>query len=111
MFEIARQGAVDVIVGDSPLSRDFIDPLNELLAPCLRRGQPRAVINLQQIPLIDSAGLELLLDSQDGFERRGGELKLAAANPLCQEILTVTEVGSRFEMFADTTAAVGSFVQ
>ena len=83
----------------------------ELLQSCGTHGQPRAVLDLERIPLIDSAGMEMLLDVQEDFQRRGGALKLAGRNPLCQEILAVTGVGSHFEVFSDAASAVGSFVQ
>lgn len=111
MFERERQGAVEVIRGASPLTHDYVKQLDTLLEPLLRGGQARIVFNLGQVPHIDSAGLEKLLDFQDAFERRGGELKLAAPNPLCHEILTVTGVSRRFEIFKDMPSAVGSFVQ
>ena len=111
MFERDRQGGVDVIRGESPLTKDYLKQLDNLLEPLLRGGQARIVFSMSEVPHIDSAGLENLLDVQDAFERRGGELKLAAPNSLCHEILTVTGVARRFEIFKDTTSAVGSFVQ
>jgi anti-anti-sigma factor len=111
MFERERQGAVEVIRGESPLTKDYLKQLDALFEPLLRGGQQRIVFNLSQVPHIDSAGLEKLLDVQEGFERRGGGLKLAVPNGLCQEILTVTGVARRFEIFRDLTSAVGSFVQ
>jgi hypothetical protein len=53
----------------------------------------------------------MLLDVQEVFQRRGGALKLAVESNLCHEILQVTGVGSRFEIFPQTAAAVGIFVQ
>ena len=38
-------------------------------------------------------------------------LKIAAPNPLCEEILSVTGVGRHFDTFRDPTTAVGSFIQ
>jgi anti-anti-sigma factor len=111
MFERARQGAVDVIFGATPLNRESAPQVAELLEQCLQSGQPRAVFDLEQVPLLDSAGLEALVDAQDTFAVRGGSLKLARPNALCNEILTVTGVARRFEVFADTLSAVGSFAQ
>lgn len=111
MFERARQGAVDVVQGDDPLNVDHVQRVRRLLEECLSRGQPRVVLDLGQVPLLDSAGLEMLLDLQEAVQRCGGSLKLAVGNPLCREILSVTGVGSRFEIFTEAASAVGSFVQ
>jgi anti-anti-sigma factor len=111
MFERTRQGAVDVIRGDDPLNADFVPKVLQLLQACGAHGQPRAVLDLDRVPLIDSAGLEMLLDVQEDFHRRGGALKLAVRNSLCKEILFVTGVGRHFEVFSEAASAVGSFVQ
>lgn len=111
MFARTRQGAVDVVYGDDPLSADHVPQVARLLAECGADGQPRVVLDLDRVPLIDSAGLEMLLDVQEDFLRRGGTLKLAVRSPLCREILSVTGVGSHFEVFPEAASAVASFVQ
>ena len=111
MFERSRQGAVDVVRGSDPLNADHVEKVLRLLSACSTHGQPRVVLDLEQVPLIDSAGLEMLLDVQEDYQRRGGALKLACRNPLCREILTVTGVGKQFEIYSDVASAVGSFSQ
>ena len=109
MFERSRTGAVNIISGNDPLNLENIKGLEKLLDDCLVTGQPRVVFDLERIPLIDSAGLELLLRYQDLCAERGGVIKLAAPTPLCRDILTVTDVISRFDVLQDSLSAVGSF--
>jgi anti-sigma B factor antagonist len=111
MFEHKCQGAVDVISGGDRISGEHVAELAELLEGRLTQGQPHVVLDMQGVAVIDSAGLELLLDSLEKCQRIGGALKLANPGPLCREVLKATGVGSRFEIFADTRAAVRSFVQ
>jgi anti-anti-sigma factor len=111
MFEHKCQGAVDVITGGDRISGEHVAQLNALLETRVEGGQPRIVLDLQSIALIDSAGLELLLDFQEKCQRMGGALKLANAGVLCREVLKATGVGARFEMFRDSGGAVRSFVQ
>ena len=111
MLERVNQGAVDVIRGDLPLNAENVQGLANLLRESLLSGQPYVVVDLDGIPLIDSAGLELLLDFQEEFQRSGGALKLAAPNRLCDEILMVTGTGKSFEIFPEALSAVGSFVR
>jgi anti-anti-sigma factor len=110
MFEHKRQGAIDVIGGGDRLSGDRVPVLADVLDSCAKRGQPRVVLDLQTIALMDSAGLELLLSTHEEFQRSGGALKLANAGALCSEVLKVTGVGARFEIFGDTGSAVRSFL-
>lgn len=111
MFERARTGAVSILRGNDPINHQQIKPLTDLFEQCLVAGQPLVVLDLEKVPLIDSAGLELLLDCQDRCLARGGVMKLAAPTPLCRDILTVTDVLSRFEVHQDSLSAVGSFAQ
>ena len=123
MYQKKLQGAVQVIDGSEPLSADHVDEVSGLFEACLTDevsglfeacltdGQPMVVLDLEKVPLIDSAGLELLLDVQENYQQRGGALKLAAANHLCDDILTATGVGDRFETYQDVANAVGSFIR
>lgn len=111
MFERRKWGAVDAIRGDVPLNHENVQALSGVLEECCRQGQPRIVIDLERIPLIDSAGLELLLDVRDRCLQRGGLLKLAAPNALCRDILLVTGVTEQIEVLSDAVTAVGSFAQ
>lgn len=109
MFEQSKQGTVNVIRADNPVNGEYVDTLRAILERHAEVGQPSVVFDMQAVPLVDSAGLELLLDTRDMYRKRGGTLKLASANPLCLEILNVTGVGRLFEMFNSANAAVGSF--
>ena len=109
MVERSRQGAVEVVRCADPLCHEQLDEVTDALEAAMAGGQPMAVFDLHQTPFVDSAGLNMLLDAQEAFEARGGALKLAGANDLCREILYVTGIGERFEIFADAKAAVGSF--
>ena len=111
MFERSRTGAVDVLRGQDPINLPNVRHLAEQLDSCLSSGQPHVVLDLEKVPLIDSAGLELLLDFQDRCAERSGVMKLSAPTPLCREILVVTGVATRFDIYQDSLAAIGSFAQ
>lgn len=111
MFTHKQQGAVDVICGGDRISGEHVAELSTALEAQLGTGQPRIVLDLHGIALIDSAGLELLLDFQERCQRMGGALKLANVGTLCREVLKATGVGARFEIFRDSGGAVRSFVQ
>lgn len=111
MFTTETQGAVDLIVTDVPLNHESVQQLHETVAGLPAEGQPMVVLDMSQVPLVDGAGLESLLDVQDRLRASGGEIKLAGLSPLCEDILRVTGVGQRFELYPNAKAAVGSFVR
>lgn len=111
MWDRKRQGAVDIVSGDASLTKDNSELLNRVFEECLASGQPRLVFDCCQVPLFDSVGLELLLDTHDACRRRGGQFQLAAVNQLCRDILQATGFDSLFEIHADSVAAAGSFAK
>jgi anti-anti-sigma factor len=111
MFTHKQQGAVDVISGGDRISGEHVAELSTVLESQIGSSLPQIVLDLQSVAIIDSAGLELLLDFQEKCQRMGGALKLANVGALLREVLKATGVGARFEMFRDSGGAVRSFVQ
>lgn len=111
MFKRSKQGAIDVVTCGAAITADNLEELSQSMEECLGDGQPRTVLDMQEVPLLDSAGLEMLLDLQDSFEQRAGILKLAGPNALCRDILNVTGVANSFEIHGEVKSAVGSFLQ
>lgn len=111
MYAVKSQGAVEVIVPNVPLKSEYVEELLETVQHCLADGLPMLVLNLHDVPLLDSAGLESLLDIRDIVGQRGGQIKLAALTPLSQDILRVSGLARQFEIFPDEKSAVRSFVQ
>jgi anti-anti-sigma factor len=109
MFQANKQGAVDIVQCDAPLNKDHLDDFHVATRPCTVHGQPMIVLDLADTNLVDSAGLESLLDLQEQVEHLGGTIKLAAAPALIADVLRITGVGDRFETFTTVKAAVGSF--
>ncbi len=111
MFERSRQGAVDLIHGSDPITRETAEEFNAVLESCLTSGQPRIVLNMERIPLLDSHGLETLCDCQQSCISRGGCMKLASVPSLCLDILEATGVSAMFEVFDNVLMATGSFAR
>jgi anti-anti-sigma factor len=100
---------VFIVTGEVPLNVEAADAAEQALAACIAQGPPRVVFNLQKTPLIDSRGLEILLDASQQCATRGGAMVLAAPNALCSDILRITGLGADFAVFDDVVSAVGSF--
>ncbi|HMP06602.1 MAG TPA: STAS domain-containing protein [Lacipirellulaceae bacterium] len=111
MVPVEKQGAVCVLRPQTPLAGDQCGLVLAAAVQGLGAGRPMLVVDLHNVPLLDSSGLEMLLDLRDRIEARGGAVKLAAASPLCCDILRVTGVGEKFEQYEVVKSAVGSFAE
>lgn len=111
MADAFKKGAVDVIQASDRLNADEVESLRSLVELAMKHGQPKVVIDLAKVPLIDSDGLNFLLDVRDLCLRRGGECKLSGAGPLCRDILRVSGLDEEIEVLTDIVAAAGSFAR
>lgn len=111
MFPIETQGAVEVVSPSVPLNTETAEKFAATLLERNYAGQPMVVLDMADIPLLDSAGLEALLKVEQSLRQAGGMLKLAAVSPLCSDILRITGLNQNFEIHHDAKAAVRSFIR
>ncbi len=78
MFSVKPQGAVDVVQLGGQLNQENAEQLVETVQSGLAEGQPMVVLDMSDVTLLDSAGLDALLDSRDAVLLKGGTVKLAA---------------------------------
>lgn len=79
--------------------------LEDILSQASAGPAPRLAVDLSEVPFIDSAMLELLLQTSRELASRGGRLKLVALSPNCAEILRITDLRSRFEVHGSVEEA------
>lgn len=104
-----QQGAVTVFQVEGAMVRSALSGLADSLRVRSSTGQPRLLLDLTAVSTMDSATLEMLSELQENCRKRGGVLKLTGLNPLCLEIMKVTGLHRRFEIFDNQLTALGSF--
>lgn len=85
------------------------DQASGVLAYITGLAQCRVVLDLDKTELLDSIGLETLLDTQDRLREAGGDLKIAVSNPVNRKILEITRLDRHLEVFDNVLDAVKSF--
>lgn len=95
------EGKILLGEGDVQLKRK-IDELVE-------RNEIKVVLNLEQVPYMDSGGLGEIVRSYTTATRAGGNLKLLHATKRISDLLTITKLITVFEIFDSEEAAVSSF--
>lgn len=95
------EGKILLGEGDVQLKRK-IDELIE-------RKDTKVVLNLENVPYMDSGGLGEIVRSYTTVKRSGGDLKLLHATKRISDLLTITKLITVFEIFEDEASAVGSF--
>jgi anti-sigma B factor antagonist len=98
---IDMSGKMTLGEGDE-LLRDKVNSL-------IQQGQKRIVLNLAQVPYIDSAGLGEIVRTYTTVSRNGGSLKLLNLTKRIQDLLSITKLLTVFETFESEADAVRSF--
>lgn len=88
---------------------DAVDTFRETLDDLLRGGENRFVIDLQQVPMVDSSGIGILVRTLTSAKQRGGSLKLLNPSRLALQTLKIVGLLNLFEVFDDENQALASF--
>ena len=86
-----------------------LDRTNETLKDLVNAGESRFLLDLQDVPMIDSSGIGLLVRYLTTTKQKGGSLKLLNPSKFALQALKLVRVLSLFEVFEDQPAAVASF--
>ena len=95
------KGKVTLGEGDEVLK----DKINSLM----NQGHKKLVLNLADVPYIDSAGLGEIVRTFTTVSRQGGSLKLLNLTKRISDLLAITKLLTVFETFDTEHDAVQSF--
>jgi anti-sigma B factor antagonist len=95
------KGRITLGEGDELLK----DKVNSLL----NQGQKKILLNLADVPYIDSAGLGEVVRTYTTVSRQGGSLKLLNLTKRITDLLSITKLLTVFETFDSESEAVKSF--
>lgn len=83
--------------------------LNEKLHELIEAGKTRIVVNLQEVKLMNSSGLGMLISGFTTIRNHGGDIKLANVSERIQNLLTITKLLTVFETYDSVDKAIQSF--
>jgi anti-sigma B factor antagonist len=95
------KGRVQLGEGDEMLK----DKVNSLL----NQGRKKIVLNLAEVPYIDSAGLGEVVRTFTTVSRQGGSLKLLNLTKRITDLLAITKLLTVFDTYDSEQEAVQSF--
>ncbi len=81
------------------------DKVNSLI----QQGQRKLLLNLAEVPYIDSTGLGVVVGAYTTVSRQGGALKLVNLTKRIQDLLAITKLLTVFETYDTEAEAINSF--
>ncbi len=95
------EGKITIGAGDVELRKQVEDAVGA--------GKVQLLLNLAGVSHIDSSGIGEMVGCFTTVTRRGGKMKLVNLPPKINDILTVTQLITVFDVFDSEAAAVASF--
>jgi anti-anti-sigma factor len=86
-----------------------VDRFREAVDEALASGEPYLVVNLAEVPMIDSSGIGVLVKALTSAKQRGGTVKLVNPSKFALQILRLIGVLNLFAIFEEEESAIQSF--
>ena len=83
--------------------------LKETIQKLIDQGHNKLLLNLEEVPYIDSAGLGEIVRTYTTVSRQGGSLKLVNLTKRITDLLAITKLLTVFDTFESEAEAVSSF--
>lgn len=108
-IEQQQHGNVLVLVPHGPLMREDADEFRGRLQTLAREHCGRVVVDMSQVPYLDSSGIECLLGQFAAAPGPAARPKLAALTETCREALDLTDTLARLDVFDTVENAIRSY--
>ena len=111
-MQISERPLGDVVILDVK-GRITLGDGDELLKDKVNRlvstGKKKIILNLAEVPYVDSAGLGEIVRTYTTVSRQGGSLKLLNLTKRISDLLAITKLLTVFETFESEDEAIKSF--
>ena len=111
-MQIHERAVGDVMVLDlkgKVTMGDGDELLREAVNRLAEKGLKKIVLNLAEVPYVDSVGLGEIVRTYTTVSRQGGSLKLLNLTKRITDLLSITKLLTVFETFDSENEAVQSF--
>ena len=111
-MQIAERAVGDVVVLDVKgriTLGDGDELLKDKVNSLVSAGKKKIILNLADVPYVDSAGLGEIVRTYTTVSRQGGSLKLLNLTKRISDLLAITKLLTVFETFEVEDEAIKSF--
>src|SRR5881394_1244523 len=111
-MQIAERAVGDVVVLDVKgriTLGEGDEVLKDKVNTLVNQGRKKIILNLADVPYVDSAGLGEIVRTYTTVSRQGGSLKLLNLTKRITDLLSITKLLTVFETYENENDAVRSF--
>jgi anti-sigma B factor antagonist len=109
-IEVRTQGTVKIIKLHGKLNNGPpLDSLNATFTDLIAAGDHKFLLDLTDMPMIDSSGIGLVVRYYTTAKQQGGAVKLLNPSKFTIQTLKLVRMLNLFEVFEDQQTALASF--
>lgn len=108
-YSSSKQGNVTLICVGGSLDAETAPKLDAKIRNEIEKGAKKIVFNMEKLEYIASAGLGVLIGSNDVLQKQGGELRLSAMNDKIRKIFKLLGFINLFKIYENDEKAINSF--
>lgn len=108
-IETQLHGSVSVLVPHGPLAGDDVEDCRRALSMAIDQKSGRVVLDLGDVPYLDSGGIELLLELCTGQPAAAARPRLVQLGETTREALDLTDALPRLTVFDTVENAIRSY--
>lgn|SRR5512146_1074445 len=109
-LDMHKSGDVQVIrLRGSLRLGEGVDQFRRVVENLAAQGDVKVVVNLSEVPMVDSTGIGALVRAQTSMKPKGGAVRLVAPGRLVLQTLTITGLLTVFEVYDDDAKAIAAF--
>ena len=109
-FQVATQDGVKVLKLKGRMSiGPTLDRFDKTLAELLKQGQNKIVLDVEEVPQIDSSGIGMLVRHLATAKKEGGAIRLLKPSQFTMHTFKIVGLLNLFSTFEDLPQAIASF--
>ncbi len=103
---LREEGAVTVVSVDSSILQENVPMLRSRLGELIEEGRFWIVIDMSEANYLSSMGVAVIVDAKKQAVEKGGDVNIACVNHLILNLLEITNVTRKIEVFGAIDEAV-----
>lgn len=103
-------GGVTVLCPREAITQNECDEFKQTAFDGIASGRGWLMVDLSEVPFIDSVALEMMTELATRCRQEGGRLKLAALSENCEEIFRLTDLDTQLEVYESVEKAAKSMI-
>jgi anti-anti-sigma factor len=101
-----KTGGRTILVPESSITHGTCHEIEEQIKDAIQGSKTEIILDCKHVRLLDSAGLEALVQTHADLQSKGSVLKIVGLNEVCRDILLATRILHMLFVYKDIHEAI-----